>query len=285
VLALDGTIYLLGGFQNLTLVSAVRAWTPQTEAFALAPELPRALHHLNAAAADGRIWVLGSLEGFNFAATGDGWVLDPGAVTPAWTQVASMPSARRRGSAAVGVVGTDVYLLGGFRGGAVAECDVYRTAEDRWDALPSLPGARDHAGAVAIDGRVYLVGGRQGAIGSVEANLWRLDPADTGAGWVALSPMPTARGGIAVGVVAGPGGGRLVVVGGEGNPAAESGVFPQVESYDPATDTWESLPPMPAPRHGMQAVGIGSRLFVPGGADVEAFGATKHFDVLRFTHR
>jgi N-acetylneuraminic acid mutarotase len=283
VLALDGGLYLLGGFENLTLVSAVRTWSPESETFGAGPDLPRPLHHLNAAAADRRLWVLGSLEGFNFSATADSWVLDPDAATPAWLPVSAMPSSRRRGSASMAVVGTDVYVLGGFRGGAVAECDVYRTGLDRWDALPPLPEARDHAGAASIDGKVYLVGGRQGAIGSVEADLWRFDPNDAEAGWVAMSPMPTARGGIAVGVVAGLGGApRLVVVGGEGNAAADSGVFAQVEAYDPATDTWESLPPMPAPRHGMQAVGIGSRLFVPGGADVEAFGATKRFDVLRF---
>ena len=282
-LTLDGAIYLLGGFENLTLVSAVRTWSPESETFGAGPDLPRALHHLNAAAADGRLWVLGSLEGFNFAATADSWVLDPDAAAPAWSPVSAMPSSRRRGSASVAVVVDDVYVLGGFRGGAVAECDVYRTGLDRWDALPPLPEARDHAGAATIDGKVYLVGGRQGAIGSVEADLWRLDPDDTEAGWVALNPMPTARGGIAVGVVAGPAGApRLVVVGGEGNTAAESGVFAQVEAYDPATDTWASLPPMPAPRHGMQAAGLGSRLFVPGGADVEAFGATKRFDVLSF---
>jgi hypothetical protein len=53
-----------------------------------------------------------------------------------------------------------------------------------------------------------------------------------------------------------------------------SGVFPQKEVYDPRTDTWERLAPMPTPRHGIGAAVLGDRIFVPGGAAVQGFGAT-----------
>lgn len=270
--ALDGEIVLLGGFENLVLVDAVVHYDPVAERFRQGTPLPRPLHHVNAAVVAERMWVLGALEGFGFQATGDTWVFD---TTEGWLAQTPMPSGRQRGSAGVAVVADDVYLIGGFRGGAVAECDVYRTTEDRWERLPDLPGARDHGGAAALDGKIYAVGGRRGGIGTIERDLWRLDPAEPTA-WVALTPMPTARGGFALGVVHG----RLLVVGGEGNPDVSSGVFPHAELYDPLTNQWESLPPMPLPRHGMQAVGIGGALYVPGGADVEAFGATQTFQVL-----
>jgi hypothetical protein len=67
--------------------------------------------------------------------------------------------------------------------------------------------------------------------------------------------------------------GRIVVAGGEGNPAAATGVFDAVEAYDPAGDAWTALAPMPTPRHGTGAATLGRTLYLPGGATVQAFGA------------
>jgi hypothetical protein len=73
--------------------------------------------------------------------------------------------------------------------------------------------------------------------------------------------------------------GQILVVGGEGNPDAANGVFPQAELYDPARDRWSTLEPMPTPRHGTGGAGLGNRLYVPGGADVMAFGAVDTVEV------
>jgi N-acetylneuraminic acid mutarotase len=89
--------------------------------------------------------------------------------------------------------------------------------------------------------------------------------------------MPTARGGTACGVI----GDRLVVVGGEGNPAPGSrGVFPQVEAYDAAANAWQTLAPMRTPRHGMGAAAWDGKLYVPGGANQQAFGAVATHEIL-----
>jgi hypothetical protein len=274
VVALAGEVVMLGGFENLALIDDVTHFDPATGQFREGTSLPRALHHVNAAVVDGRLWVLGALEGFAFSATGDVWVLDVAARR--WESKARMEVGRQRGSSGVAVVGGDVYLVGGFRGGAVDDVDVYRSATDTWERVADLPAARDHGGAQAIGAMIYTVGGRRGGIESVERDLWRFDTARPADGWVAVAPMPTARGGFALGVVRG----QLVVVGGEGNDLVPSGVFAEAELYDPAADRWFALPSMPAPRHGMQAVAIGDTLFVPGGADVEAFGATARFSAL-----
>ena len=51
-----------------------------------------------------------------------------------------------------------------------------------------------------------------------------------------------------------------------GGPASPRGVFPQVEAYDPASDTWTLVDTMPTPRHGFSAVPVGDRLYLPGGS-------------------
>ena len=45
-------------------------------------------------------------------------------------------------------------------------------------------------------------------------------------------------------------------------------VFGQMESYDPATDTWQRHAPMPTPRHAVAAVSIGDWIHVAGGGAV-----------------
>ena len=76
--------------------------------------------------------------------------------------------------------------------------------------------------------------------------------------------MPTGRSGIGGGVV----NGELFVFGGE-----VPGVHGEVEAYNPATNSWRSLPKMPHPRHGIFASVIGNRIYLPGGGAIEAFGA------------
>jgi N-acetylneuraminic acid mutarotase len=128
-----------------------------------------------------------------------------------------------------------------------------------------MPTGRDHLAAAAIDGIFYAVGGRAGALFDV---LEAYDPASRA--WTPLAPMPTARGGLAGTAFAG----RLFTFGGEGNPVDPNGIFAQVEVYDPGSNTWDALPDMLTPRHGMGAAVSGKRIFVPGGATVAGFDAS-----------
>ena len=54
---------------------------------------------------------------------------------------------------------------------------------------------------------------------------------------------------------------RIYVFGGE----ARSGTFDENEAYDPVTDSWEKLLPMPTPRHGLGAAIVGRTIYVIGG--------------------
>jgi N-acetylneuraminic acid mutarotase len=86
--------------------------------------------------------------------------------------------------------------------------------------------------------------------------------------------LPTGRSGHAVAVA----GGCLYAFGGEGNAAAPDGMFDGVERFVASTGAWETLDPMPVPRHGMGAVTVDERIVVPGGATVAGYGASTHAD-------
>jgi N-acetylneuraminic acid mutarotase len=129
--------------------------------------------------------------------------------------------------------------------------------------LPDLPIQRNHLAVVAIEGKVYVAGGRFGAGFNSErtAALEVYDPATNA--WTARAPLPAPRGGVAS--VAADG--CLYVIGGEGNYADPRGLNDENEAYDPRTDTWHSLAPMPTPTHGLVgAAFVNGRIHVPGGS-------------------
>ena len=270
VVALDGKVYVLGGFAgDLSIVADVEVFDPATGTWDTAEDLPVPMHHANAAAAGGRVWVTGFLTGLDFAADGRVFSYDP--VADAWTEGPPMPAGTERGASGVGADGTQIYVTGGLREGiAVADFSVLATAgtSGTWTGLVDFPAGRDHLGAGVIGGIFYAAGGRNGTINGHVPELYAWDPASPAA-WTARAPMPTSRGGVAAAVLDG----ELYVIGGEGNPDDPNRVFPQTEAYDPATDTWSELAPMRTPRHGTGAAAVGTRIWVPGGADDDAFAA------------
>ncbi|MEO8701867.1 MAG: kelch repeat-containing protein [Kofleriaceae bacterium] len=271
--ATGGKLYILGGFDDAgNVIDAVQIFDPATCTYAEGPALPKLVHHANAATLDGTIYVLGSMQTGNFVAIPDTWSWNPETETT-WTVRAPMPAGSQRGSAVAGEIDGKLYVAGGLRNGAVAEVSSYDPVADAWTAEAPLPAARDHGCGGALAGKLYVLGGRQAVITSNIGTVFEFTP---GGAWVERTAMPTGRGGTGCGVV----GDRFIVVGGEGNPDAATGVFPQVEAYTPATDTWLPLAPMVTPRHGMGAAAIGDRLYVPGGATTQGFGAVATHEIL-----
>jgi N-acetylneuraminic acid mutarotase len=272
VAALDGSVYLIGGFdENASMVPTVEAFDTETREWRRTADLPVAMHHANVAAVDGRLYVLGYLVA-GFAAEGRVFAYDPDA--DEWEEVAPMPEGTQRGASAVTVLDGRIIVAGGFRGGAVAQASVYDPATDEWEALPDLPEPLDHVVGEAVDGVVYVIGGRDAAITAHSPRVYAYDPDD--GEWTAREPMPTSRTRACAAVIDG----LIVVLGGEGHAIDPTGVFPEVEAYDPAADEWLRLPEMPSPRHGTGAATVGDAIFVPGGANVQAFGAVATFDRL-----
>ena len=265
MVSVDGELWVLGGFDSEgRIVARVEIYDPRAGEWRRGPDLPLPMHHANVAVLDGTIYVAGFLTGFSFAANGAVFALTPSGT---WEQRRSMPEGTHRGASGVTVADGKLYVAGGFRGSAVNDFSAYAPATGRWTALANLPFAADHLVAGVIDGIVYAAGGRAGTITSHRPRLDAYDPA-TGR-WSARAPMPTSRAGAAAAVLDG----RLYVFGGEGKGANATGVFSETESYNPAEDRWSTHPPMRTPRHGTGAAAVGMAIYVPGGADVEGFGA------------
>src|SRR6202035_1667993 len=73
--------------------------------------------------------------------------------------------------------------------------------------------------------------------------------------------MPTARSGGGCGTD----GRRIYVAGGEVTTKQLVGAYRGIEAYEPATNSWITLPPMPMPRHGVAGAVIGNRFHLVSG--------------------
>ena len=218
-------------------------------------DLPVGTDHDWAVALNGRLYV---------GAPGSNRVFSYEPATNVWTDVA--PSSFPHGGTAVAaVIDGRIYLAGGAGGAMLGnELEVYDPAANRWTTLASMSCARNHTAGGVIGGKLYVAGGRPGNQSCLEV----YDPATNV--WTKKASMPTGRSGIAGGVI----GGCLYVFGGEGNPADASGIFHEVEAYEPATESWTRLPPMQTGRHGISAAVFGNSIYLPGGATLQGFGAT-----------
>lgn len=236
---------------------------------------------MRGAAIAGKVYVVGGARDVDSnSPTGASLVYDPGSGpgTDSWTQIASMPTPRL--PPAVAAIDGKLYAVGGWSHcgltcSTYANLEVYDPGTDAWTIKTPMPTSREGPGAGAIGGKLYVVGGlfRNPAnrpwdahvIGTLEIYDPATDTWDT-----SKAPMPTPRKHAAVAVI----GGRLHVVGGHRFEVVPSGSTGTVitseivathEVYDPATDTWQSLPPMPTARQAAGAGVIDSRLYVAGG--------------------
>jgi N-acetylneuraminic acid mutarotase len=273
VVALGSEIVVIGGFTP-SATNSVEAYDPEADTWRPLAAFPSILHHANAVSIDGTIIVAGFYLGGSFTdARGNTYAYDP--ASDAWTERAPLPAGTERASSCVAALDGKMYVFGGARNGSVRDASVYDPASDTWTALPQLPEAREHCAAGAIDGQIIIAGGRADGIGGFQPNTWSFDPvAQT---YEIRAPLLTARGGVSGAVLDG----RLILFGGEGNASDPTGVFPQVEAYDPEADTWEALPSMVSPRHGLGAAALDGAIYLPGGASTQGFGAEDTNTVFR----
>lgn len=126
-----------------------------------------------------------------------------------------------------------------------------------------MPTARNHASIGAVNGKIYVIGGRVGSVfvnASATDIVEEYDPAIDSWG-VAKARMPTARSGVAYGTY----GGKIYVVGGEYLNSQVVGAFRDLQAFDPAANAWTMLAPLPLPRNAPAVAVSGNRLYLISG--------------------
>jgi N-acetylneuraminic acid mutarotase len=142
--------------------------------------------------------------------------------------------------------------------------------------------ARNHAFGGVVNGKIYVIGGRTGHAFILTATntdaVEEYNPVnDTWSG--PKERMPTARSGGAWGTD----GRWIYVAGGEVTTNKLVGAFRGIEAYDPAINTWFTLPYMPMPRHGVAGAVIGNEFHLVSGM-IQSAGAMTFMDPSLSTH-
>jgi N-acetylneuraminic acid mutarotase len=150
---------------------------------------------------------------------------------------------------------------------STGECEPMTNLASPWATDADLPYKLDEPRGVAIDGKIYLVGGitglqqlPSGRLQLESSNeLTRFDPKTET--FTSLAPLPEPENHIGVVTYHGD----LYVFGGYGRwrDAETRSTFYR---YDPSVNHWTRMPNMPEPRAAMASGVIGNQLIVAGGA-------------------
>ena len=122
-----------------------------------------------------------------------------------------------------------------------------------WSTKEPLPRT-DAFRAAVVNGKIYAIGG--------EVN-YEYDPAADN--WTAKKPMPTARQYFGIAVYQN----KIYTIGGSWWDSDMGRIKSNAnEVYDPLTDTWETMEPMPTNRSGLEANVVNGKIYLIGGRTV-----------------
>ena len=302
----NGKMYVLGGYGSNPFgnPSGINyEYDPASDKWTKKKDMPLKVHHQAQVEYQGKIYMFGGYlypEPGAWQPVDNSWVYDPAADT--WKALAPMPG--KRGSAIAEQVGGKIYVIGGATTNpgsketavfanrparSVGTNEVYDPATNKWETRQSMPTARNHAFAGAVNGKIYVIGGRIGSpFITVSTNVdivEEYDPAEDQWGPLkARMPTPRSGGGWATYQ------GKIYVAGGELQMREITPAFRALEAYDAASNTWSILPSMPVPRHGVAGAFLGNKLHLVSGK-VTSAGApdttlqTAEHDVLEIPAR
>jgi N-acetylneuraminic acid mutarotase len=264
-----GRLHIIGGYGEGRVDRTYHhVYDPGADRWYNAAPLPRGANHVAVVADAGRVYALGGFLEQNRLAITDTYAWE--AEADRWTTLAPLP--RPRGAAAAVARAGLIHLIGGASDpkeerASVGWHEVYDAKADRWSQRKALPAARDHVGSALVDGRIHVIGGRFNTF-EYNTGLHHVYFADRDT-WEERAPLPTPRSGHGLVLYRN----RLFAMGGEGGIVAggritDGKVFAQMESYDPAGDSWQRHAPMITARHAVGAAAIDDWIYVAGGGAV-----------------
>ncbi len=177
-----GKMYVIGGWGEGKARGVNYEYDPATDKWTKKKSMPRPAHHAALAAYNGKIYVCGGFvppeetqipTGGAWQPIDDVWEYDPAA--DSWKTLAPLPG--NRGAAVAVEAGGKIYVIGGvttvegskdpfftFFGPCqvLNTNDVYDPATNKWESRKPMAVPRNHAFAGAVNGKIYVIGGRTG---------------------------------------------------------------------------------------------------------------------------
>ncbi|XP_063440466.1 actin-binding protein IPP-like [Mytilus trossulus] len=246
--SLNRKIYVVGGEDDLLMYNNLEIYNLQTGKWTEGPSMSVPRSGFGLCACDGKIYAFGGWVGSVLGDNVEVYDQNIGS----WITDSVIPHPKF----ACGVVEMDgmIYIVGGTETESSTEmftCDGFNPVTKEWTEPQNMNVRRSDLALVALDGYIYAVGGyneHDRELNTVE----RYSPEENT--WTMISPMSERRTApSAVGL-----NGQLYVIGGSkrlvDNPYTAPVTLESVECYDPLTDLWTELPPLPIGRSEAAAV-------------------------------
>ena len=252
--SLDGSLYVAGGIGLFGTTSVFERFDVESSQWQSLASLPLELNHLSAAVLQGKVYVSGGYRNVRLQPDVRAmWRFDPEAGV--WKRMANMPGSR--GAHAMVASGGRLFVVGGV-GADANRIWEYDPESNTWDSSRApMPTPREHLAVVAAQGKIYAIGGRDGA----NRNLPVLEIYDIAADqWSPGPRLITPRSGFTAGVI----GSRIHVTGGE--DIGTGSVLDGHEYFDVDAAGWVAGTPLPEGRHGIASAVLNGKWYVVGGA-------------------
>jgi N-acetylneuraminic acid mutarotase len=141
-----------------------------------------------------------------------------------------------------------------------------------WVKKADIPAPRWWIGAVAVNKRIYVIGGCGNGF-VVFSTTFEYDPLEDQ--WIERANMPTARDSACLSVIDG----KIYALGGM---VEQNGpIFSTVEMYDPNTDKWTKKADMFTPKQEFTAGVANGKIYVFGGAWAAGIPTVEEYDPIK----
>ncbi|HRK30364.1 MAG TPA: kelch repeat-containing protein [Tepidisphaeraceae bacterium] len=244
----NGKFYTFGGYLNSQYrpSKVAHVYNPATNQWTQLNDAPLELTHAATAQDDRFMYVAGGYPpgaqgptGPQAFATNKAFVYDSS--NDSWSTLPNLPQAR--GSGQMVLIGRTLHFFGGSDAARKDKAEHWSLNLDNtaagWATKASMPAARNHFGAVALDGLIYAVGGQTGQDASsvFKSDVFRYNPSTNT--WTSVKSLTSARSHANASTIAHKG--RIIIIGGEITGATLN----KVEAYNPATNSWSTLTNLP----------------------------------------
>lgn len=259
--------YLLGGRG----IKPISIYDVKTNTWKEGAKPPVEIHHFQAVAYKGSIYMFGAMTGKYPYETPLPNILIYNPKNDTWSEGAEIPEGRRRGSAGVVIQKSKAYIISGIVDGHnsthVPWVDAYDFNTKTWTVLADAPRPRDHFHAAINDGKIYNVGGRNSSFATkqtFELTIPEVDVYDIKTNsWTTLPEqlnIDIQRAGTSCVFLADD----LILIGGES--VAQQAAHNDVDAYNIKSHTWRKLDDLNRGRHGSQAIVYKNAIYIVAGS-------------------
>ena len=248
VASVGGTVYSFGGIANNSAVANAYKYTPSTNTWSPIASLPAPRGWFSAASNGTFVYLLGGVDQ-NFNTTATLWRYDPISNTyntslPSYT----IPTYFH----ASAYLNGRIYRIAGRAIGTDFHVEVYNIATNTWSMAANYPFANHSLMAAALGNYIYAGGGN-----ASPDKTWRYDPTTDTWDDAAVADLPAGRSAAASGAY----NGRWLLAGGDVNFAISTSAI----AWDPATNTWSTLPNMVQARDYLGGATAGQSFYAVAG--------------------